>query len=162
MLPPPLPLKSQPRIVADNTVEAKSRCKNWLKKILHKARKRLTIAQEGYKRTFDNRLRRQKEQVTEGDSVFLRIEKRDDSQTHHKSAPLAEGPLKVIEANSRVVTIERTDGTIERVSRDRLILAPPAHTEDSTIETVRPMKDTELIPTEITVNEETNLKTAPG
>ena len=130
--------------------------------MLHEAHERLTKAQERYKRTFDNRLCRQKEQVRAGDSIFLRIEKRDDSQTGHKLAPLAEGPLKVIEANNRVVTIERTDGTIERVSRDRVTLAPPAQTEDSTIETVRPMTDAELIPTEITVNEEMNLKTAPG
>ena len=89
-----------------STVEAKSEWRNWLKKILHEAHERLTKAQERCKRTFDNRLCRQKEQVRAGDSVFLRIEKRDDSQTRQKLPPLAEGPLKVIEANSRVVTMK--------------------------------------------------------
>ena len=57
-------------------------------------------AQDRYRRTFNKRLRNQTEEIRTGDLVFLRIEKRDDNQTRHKLAALAEGPFEVINVDS--------------------------------------------------------------
>ena len=94
--------------------------------------------------------------------MFLRIEKRDDNQTRHKLAALAEGPFKVVNAVSRVITIERADGSIEKVSRDRVVLAPPVWEEAEIANAVRPMTDDELEIADEVAEETKNLRTAPG
>ena len=118
--------------------------------------------QDRYKRTFDKRLRKQNENIVTGDSVFVRREIRDDNLTRHKFAPLADGPFKVVKSDNRVVTIERPDGTVERMSRDRVTVAPPIQDPDTVTDTLRPMTYEELIPTEFPVSEDQNLKLVPN
>ena len=65
--------------------------KAWLAKASTETKRRLSKAQERYKRNFDRRLRRNNEHIKSGDHVFLRRESRDDSETGHKSSPIATG-----------------------------------------------------------------------
>ena len=103
--------------------------------------------QERYKKNYDQRLRRQSEVIKEDDYVYLRIERRDDKLTRHKLAPVAEGPYQVIQSTGNTVVIERPDSSVERVSRDRVVLAPQPRTQAEIQDVIRPMTDEELIPT---------------
>ena len=60
-----------------------------LSKTLVEARSQLDKAQERYKREYDKRLRRQRETIKKGDSVFMRVQRRDERQTRHKLAAVA-------------------------------------------------------------------------
>ena len=138
--PPPLALEAQPRISRD-PVETRDKWKQWLKKSLREARERLRKAQERYKRNYDTRLRKQKELIKEGDHVYLRRERRDESEHSHKLATAAEGPFPVKSSTRQTVVIERPDGTVERISRDRVTLAPDQRTAEEIQETIRPSTD---------------------
>ena len=98
---------------------AHDKWRQWLSKTLTEARSQLDKAQARYKRDYDKRLHRQRETIKKGDSVFLRVKRRDESQTRHKLAAVAEGPFPVESVKGNTVVIVRPDGTVERVSRDR-------------------------------------------
>ena len=61
-----------------------------------------------------------------GDDVYLRVERKDDTETRHKLAPIAEGPfpVKKVDQENKTVFLERPDKTVENVSRSRVVLAP--------------------------------------
>ena len=83
----------------------------------------------------------------------MRVERRDESLTRHKLAAVAEGPLKVITATRKTIVIERPDKKVERVSRDRVTLAPSQRTAEGIQEFIRPMTTNELEAGNYPVNE---------
>lgn len=93
---------------------------------MQKAGKKLQEAQERYKRTYDKRLRRDNQVIKEDDYVCLRVERKDDKKMCHKLAPVAAGPylVKNTSPEDKTVTIEYLDGTAQKVSRSRVLLAP--------------------------------------
>ena len=108
---------SEPQTAAD----FKNKWKANLQQTLATARKKLLETQARYKRNYDNRLRRTNTIIKPDDFVFLRVERRDDKETRHKLAPIAEGPFRVKEVDtaSKTVVIEREDRSTENVSRSR-------------------------------------------
>ena len=74
--PPPLALEKQPSIHR-TPLDTRDKWKNWLTKALSEARGTLERVQTRYKRNYDNRLRKQRERIQEGDYVYLRVERRD-------------------------------------------------------------------------------------
>ena len=120
--PPPLALKNEPRSYKDPQ-EARIKWKEWLEKALADAKDMLTKAQQRYKRNYDARLRRHRENIKKNDYVYLRVDRRDEKEHWHKLAAVAEGPFKVLDTHDKTVVIEKDDKTIERVSHDRLAFA---------------------------------------
>ncbi len=158
--PPPLALRQQPSIT-QSPQESRQKWKHWLERALHEGRERLKKTQERYKRNYDARLRKQRETIKANDTVYLRKERRDESEHRHKLATLAEGPFKVKSATRQTVVIERTDGTLERVSRDRVTIAPDIRDGATIQETIRPMTDDEIVPKEFPTGESENLRDIP-
>ena len=154
--PPPLALKNEPRSYK-HPQEARIKWKEWLEKALSGAKNRLMKAQQRYKRNYDARLRKQNETIKKNDHVYLRVERRDENEHRHKLAAVAEGPFKVMETHDKTVVIERNDKTIERVSRDRVALAPTPKTLEELQNVVRPMTDEELTPDAYPTSEKSNL-----
>lgn len=64
--------------------------------------------------------------------MFLRVGRKDEKETRHKHAPIAEGPLPVLGVlnAAKTVFIKRPDEYVENVSRSRVAL-PPKSPEDS-------------------------------
>ncbi len=153
--PPPLALKHQPRQARGHAQE-KQHWKQWLQKALTETRERLRKAQERYKKNYDERLRRQSETIKPEDFIYLRVERRDENETRHKLAAVAEGPFKVISSTRHTVVIERPDQTVERVSRDRVTLAPRPQKPEEIQQIVRPMTDQEIERYDYPVGEDTN------
>ncbi len=122
--PPSLAFNNQPRFSSDNPNDFANRWRAWLKKTLVEAKTKLDAAQARYKKNFDARLRRQTEKIRKEDSVFLRVERRSEKDVRHKLAAVAEGPFRVVEVKDSTVVIEKPDRSVERVSRDRVVLAP--------------------------------------
>ena len=117
-----------------------------MKKTLGTAGAHLHRAQERYKKNFDARLRRQRQRISADDHVFLRIEKKNDRDTRHKQAPIASGPYPVKAIDSKTVVIERSDGTTERVSLNRVVRAPKSSTMDEITDVLQPSTDSQLVP----------------
>ena len=111
-----------------------------------------------YKRDYDTLLRRQRETIKKGDSIFLRVERRDENQTRHKLAAVAEGPFPVESVKGHTVVIVRPDETVERVSHDRVVLTPKPLTAAQSQEVTRPLTDEELSVNDFPVTEEVNLR----
>ena len=70
----------------------KEKWKARLKNALLESLKKLQAAQEPYKRNYDNRMRRAAEKINSDDQVYLRVERRDEKETRHKIAPIAQVP----------------------------------------------------------------------
>lgn len=68
------------------------------------------------KRNYDERVRRQREFITTGDYVFLRLERRDEAESRHKIAAVAKGPYKVESVSGHTVVIEYPGAMVERVN----------------------------------------------
>ena len=100
----------------------------------------LRSAQERYKRNYDNRLGKNDETIKLGDYVFLRTEKKDDKDSRHKLAQIAEGPylVKQTDDKSKTVVIEYDDKTVENVSRSRVVRAPKRQTPAEIQNVVQP------------------------
>ena len=78
-------------------------------------------------------------QYSVGDQVLieretaLRVdEKTDKDRVNNKLAPRTEGPFPVVALDEHTVTILRTTGLKDRVSRDRIVKAPSLWTEFTT------------------------------
>ena len=92
------------------------------------AGKRLHSAQARYKRNFDRSIRKSKRLITTDDYVYL---DNPEVRERNKLTPIAQGPYRVIRAGRRTVYIDR-DGITEKVSLDRVVLAPRP-TEEPTL-----------------------------
>ena len=73
-------------------------------------------------------------------------------------AAVAEGPFRVTSTRGNTVVIKRPDDTVERVSRDRVVLAPNPFSAEELTERTRPLTDAELLQREYPVEEEVNLR----
>ena len=160
--PPPLAIKAQPKLKKSSPDEARDKWRHRLSRTLREARDKLDRIQARYKRNYDNRLRKQREHINDDDQVYLRKERRDEREHRHKFAAVADGPFKVIKATRQTVVIERTDKSVERVSRDRdlsrVVLAPDPRSLDEVQDAVRPMTDDELINRDYPLNEIANMR----
>lgn len=76
--------------------EAKSEWKQCLPKSLREASRRLRTAREGLTRKVEARLCRQREKIEQGDYVYLREERYDDSEHRDKLAAVAFGPYQYL------------------------------------------------------------------
>jgi len=128
----PMPTKEEPQ------GDFKRKWKHWLQETMHRTRTRLLKSQERYKRNYDSRLRKQVEVVKQGDYVFLRVERKNPKDHRHKLAPIAEGPFLVTKTDKNTVVIERSDRSVEKVSRSRVVLAPKPKTKEEVKEILRP------------------------
>ena len=115
--------------------------KDWLARTIQDTQEKLRKAQERYKKAFDKRLRNTTEDVRPGDNVYLRVERKDDTETRHKLAPIAAGPfpVKKVDKDKKTVLLERPDKTVENVSRSRVVLAPKGLSSEQLLESTRPM-----------------------
>ena len=73
-------------------------------------------------------------------------------------AAVAEGPFRVESVKGHTVVIVRPDGTVERVSRDRVVHAPEPLTAAQSQEVTRPLTDEDLTANDFPVAEEVNLR----
>ena len=85
------------------------------------------------------------------------MERKDDKETRHKLAPIADRPYLVKDVNqdAKTVVILYDDQTVENVSRSRVVLAPRRLTPTEQVEETRPMTINEIIsdyPTSEVVN----------
>lgn len=106
-----------------------------------KTKQRLDKAQARYKKNFDKRLRKQYELVTKGNEVFLPVKRKSAKEHHHKLAPVAEGPFKVTKADNKTVVIQRSDRSVERVSRTRVVLDSKAMSKKDFEDIVKPAEE---------------------
>ena len=69
-----------------------------------------------YKKAFDDGLRKGTEDVKTGDEVYLRTERKDNTETHHKLAPITEVPFlgKKIYKKAKKFLLERSEKTVEK------------------------------------------------
>ena len=120
--PPPLAVQSPPTPLR-TPAETHERWRNWLSRTLSDARQCLDQAQARFKRAYDKRIRKSNEKIAAGDDVFLRVERRDETQTRHKLASVVEDPFTVHSVEGKTVVLQHQD-QLERVSRDRVTPAP--------------------------------------
>ena len=157
---PPGPLAAAlPSTAYNGPLDFKHKWKKWLTKVIPETQQKLQKAQERYKKNFDKRIRKTTETIKPGDQIFLRIERKDEKETRHKLAPIAEGPFPVIrvDTSSKTVVIKRPDESVENVSRSRVALAPKAeeYGDKTRTQLATPLCDTI---TNYPVPEETNLQ----
>lgn len=155
--PPPLSVKTS-QGTPISVEHSHNKWRQWLRKTITEARTKLDQAQARYKKTYDRRLRNRQEKILPGNNVYLRVEKRDENQTRHKLAAVAEGPYPVQSIHDNTVVIQRPDNSVERVSKDRVTLAPKQMDAKETQSRVSPMTVEELQPHEYPVDTQVNLK----
>ena len=88
------------------------------------ANSKQAAAQARYKKNFDDRLRRKTKHIRVGDFVLLCVDHRNEKDVRHELAAVTEGPFKVVDGRDSTVVIERSDHSVERFSRGRVVLAP--------------------------------------
>lgn len=100
--------------------------KNWLEAYLSTAGEDLKKTQARYKRDFDSRLCIPRPKIRTGAQIFVRKDYANPrTETKHKLAPVATRPYKVLEAVDYTVVIRTLQGRMERISHDRVVVAPP-------------------------------------
>lgn len=108
----------------------------------------MEIAQARYKQNFDSRIRRQRDDIVEGDQAFLsRDELLKPEERSYKLLPVVNGPFPVTKVTARTVFL-LIGYNLEEVSRDRVTRAHlPTHIKDeykptpSPARTVNPLDD---------------------
>ena len=135
---PPEPLALKPLPKEEPRGDFKKQWKHWLVDTMAKTRERLTKAQARYKKSYDARLRIQRENINVGDHVYLRVERRNPDEHRQKLAPIAEGPYKVNKTDEHTIVIERPKRTVDKVSRSRVVLAPTPKTDEEMQEILKP------------------------
>ena len=156
--PSPLSIQQTPTLEPDvSRTQYKLRFLTWLRGLMSTARETLLTGQDRYKRDFDKRLRMPTPQYSVGGQVLieretsLRVdEKTDKDRVNNKLAPRMEGLFPVVALEEHTVTILRTTGLKDRVSRDRIVKAPPLRTEL-----------TEPAPSEVTVPTDVDAELTP-
>ena len=132
-IPPPVSIEAEPTVSAyPSPGQYRDAWKSWLKKIVPVARKAMEKAQLSYKRNFDSRVRRPLPSIRVDEYVFLRKEYYNpEKERRHKLSPIADGPYRVVEVASDTVVLD-IDNQRERISRDRVSLAPNPNLELAT------------------------------
>lgn len=130
--PESLSIQARPTIgpIRSNLSRFKKKYRHWMKALISTAAANLRTGQRRYKADFDARLKRPLPTFQVGDIVFLeretalRLEENSRSdRVNTKLVPVTEGPFSIKKLDSHTATIEREDGTWEKVSKDRLSTA---------------------------------------
>ena len=120
--PPPLALTPKPQgVVGESPSDYNARWMSWLQLLLERSSRTLYREQARYKRNYDARVRTTREKLHAGTQVFVRREYFKEGK--HKLSPLADGPFWVVDVDDETAVVRIGDQD-ERVSRDRLALAP--------------------------------------
>lgn len=84
------------------------------------------MVQERYKRSFDKRLRNNRQIIQPGDNVFLGVQRKYEKETRHKLATIGQGPIPVLSVDSSAKTVvnKRRDEAVENISGSRVALTP--------------------------------------
>lgn len=98
------------------------------------------------KPNYDERLCRVGENICATYPFFLRIEKRESTDTRHMLAAVEDGPLSVISVMGNSIVIEHPDRKLERVNRYRFTLTAYSLNHDVAPRIIAPIKDQELFP----------------
>lgn len=92
----------------------------------------LLAGQDRFRRDFDKRFRTLTPQYSGSDQVLVEREislrlddKMDKDRVNNKLAPRTEGPFPVVALDEHTMTILRATGLKDRISRDRIVTAPP-------------------------------------
>ena len=89
------------------------------------AKVELEKRQARYKKNFDNRIGTRKDDIVVGCNVFIRKDSfNPKKERKHKLSSVVTGPYLVRQVDKHTVVIEIEDKTRERVSKDRVVLAP--------------------------------------
>ena len=137
--PPPLAIQAQPAIdpLATNA-HTHTKWRECLGKLIGTARAEMAKGQLRYKSDFHKKIRIPMPNNPPGSYVFIRKEyfnpKKDKK---HKLATIATGPYEVIEVNQDTVVIKDDDLQHERISRDRVVMAPPPRGARNSPDTVQ-------------------------
>lgn len=75
--------------------------------------------------------------------MYLRVDQKDQKKHLRKHAAVTEGPYQVIDADSYTVDIDKSDCSVERVSRSPVVLVPLPKTVRGVQKTVKPLIDDE-------------------
>lgn len=89
-----------------------------------KANSRFKKAQQRYKRNFNARFCKQRETTTVGNNIYLRVERKNESQHRHKLAAVAKDSYPVSDRKYKTVVALLEYETVDRVNRDHFIIAP--------------------------------------
>ncbi|CAN8076688.1 unnamed protein product [Agarophyton chilense] len=110
--------------------------KTWLMKLVPAARRSMGRAQAAYKRDIDTKAPRSPPRLAPDGYVFIRKEYwNPEKEKRHKLSPVADGPFRVIWVAPDTVVVDLA-GNHERISRDRVVPAPPPLTSQPTGVTV--------------------------
>lgn len=75
------------------------------------------------------------------DYVYVILERRGEKETRYQLAAVARGPYRVVETNSRTVTIRKKNINFQRLSSSRLVVAPALQTLKELRAVVHPIMD---------------------
>lgn len=143
--PSTLIIEQQPhRLRAEKPKEFRDRWVMWLKCLVADAKVASKGEQVRQKRNFDQHVRPVEQQLKAGVLVYVKKEGYTKAETRHKLASVVEGPFMVLGVGEDTVLVRR-DVDDERISRDRIVLAPGGREDDDEPEErVRPeAEDTE-------------------
>ena len=117
-------LQDETRIEEVDPDQYHVKSKTWLSALMSTARAELRKAQHRYKANYYKRARIPKDDYEPGQHVYVRKDYANPrEESRHKLVPLATGPYRIISVNEDTVVVQMDD-LHERVSRDRVVLAP--------------------------------------
>lgn len=99
---------------------------------MKKSKKLFDKAQARNKKNYDERLRKKPEGFPEDDYVYFSVEPMSPKNHKQKFTQIIEGPSKMMNADTHAVIIEKSEQSIEMVSRSRVVLAPNSCPEKKT------------------------------
>ncbi len=155
--PPPLAIPGSPTH-PQRPIQFRDRWRAALAKVLKTSGDVMRATAARMKRNYDERLRVSREKIRPGDYVFLRVERRDENETRHKLAPVADGPFRVGSVRGNTAVIEYPDAKVERVSKDRITLAPKSLEPEEIAKVLGPITDEELVPSNYPIPQDVNLR----
>lgn len=123
----------------DPEVDFKRKWKHCLQDTMTKTKEQPDKAQEKQKKKYDARLRKQSDAIHEYDYAYLMVKRKIPKYHRRNFAPVAEGPFKVTNVNDNTIFIEKTDQTVENVSRSRLVLEIKLEMEKEVQKLLQPM-----------------------
>jgi len=103
--------------------------RTWLRNLIHKVRKSLTLAQRRYKRNYDARVRPVHKVVHAGDRLFVDGRMRTEYQLGTREA----GPYKVLSRGEGTFSLD-IDGNPETVRSDHVTAAPGSPGDPQTLQ----------------------------
>ena len=124
--PPPLSFEAEPTVGKIGTAaQYNTKWRVWLSALMSAAKVELEKRQARYKNNFDNRIGTPRDDIVVGCHVFVRkVYFNPKKKRKHKLSPVVTGPYLVLQVVKHTVVIEIEDKTRERVSKDRVVLAP--------------------------------------